>query len=107
MQRIFGNVFIPRILEKDLTDNSNESLLQQINRDDNIDLLENTNIDNTNPESSTPLQNEPKQEKTKPGRRPGSKNRSANEIDMEKYDKEQNRIQTRRMRLDSQKSKDI
>jgi hypothetical protein len=59
------------------------------------------------PPQETTITENIKPEKNKRGRKPGTKNRSAREIDMEKYDKEQNRIQTRRMRLDSQKSKDI
>ena len=59
------------------------------------------------PSQETTIIGNIKPEKKKVGRKPGTKNRSPDEIDMEKYNKEQNRIQTRRMRLDSKKTKDI
>ncbi len=44
-QPIFDDEIEPRVLEKDLTDYSNETLLQNLNRDNNIDVLEKVNRD--------------------------------------------------------------
>jgi hypothetical protein len=44
-QQIFDDEIQPRVLEKDLTDYSGETLLQTVNRDNNIDVLEKVNRD--------------------------------------------------------------
>jgi len=44
-QQIFDDEIQPRVLERDLTDYSNETLLQTVNRDNNIDVLEKVNRD--------------------------------------------------------------
>ena len=94
---------------------SNNTLLQDINRDDNIDAAEKANRDDIDeqedfinaPNIINESQSQSQPPKKKPGRKPGTKNRSAREIDIEKYDKEQNRIQTRKMKIEFNKSKEI
>ena len=55
---IFDDNYIPQIYERNLRDYNGETLLQKVNRDNNIDNLEDTNVNDTEQEAQFVNDNE-------------------------------------------------